>query len=112
MRKISVEAIRDVALKDAVINSKFHALIKLSGINSSSETKMFLLGSMIQMFMRLRTHSLSRDYIQKYKLQVKSLKRSKQQSIGRKRGACDQDEQKSLYQILSNIDPILIEQPR
>ena len=77
IRKISVEAICDVALKDDIINSKFQALIKLSGINSSSEMKSFLLESMIGVFMRLRTHSLSRDYVQKYKLQVKSLKSNK-----------------------------------
>lgn len=79
IRKISVESIRDVVVKDEIINSKFQSLVKLSGASASSETKMFLLESMIEVYIRLRTHSLSRDYIQKYKLQVKSLK-------GRKHG--------------------------
>ena len=77
IRKISVEAIRDVAIKNGVINSNFQSLVQLSGLYASSETKMFLLESMIEVYIRLRTHSLSRDYIQKYKLQVKSLKSSK-----------------------------------
>ena len=77
IRKISVEAIRDAVVKDEVINSKFQSLVKVSGASASSETKIFLLESMIEVFIRLRTHSLSRDYIQKYKIEVKSLKSNK-----------------------------------
>ena len=77
IRKISAMKIRDVALRDPVIISKFQSLVKLSGCSASSEVEAFVLESMVELYTRLRTHSLSRDYIQNYKQQIKSLKSNK-----------------------------------
>ena len=77
IRKISAVKIRDIVLKDPAVISKFQSLVQLSGCIASSETEAFVLESMVELFIRLRTHSLSRDYIQNYKLKVKSLKSNK-----------------------------------
>ena len=74
LRKIDLDRITDILLKDCEIISAYNAAVECSGITIDNEIKVNLLEHMLKLYLRVRAFSYAKDVADKHKSELKRKK--------------------------------------
>ena len=75
LRNIPVDTMCNATLQSPMVKSLWENIVMSAGIDKTSSTQKLCLENVVKLFLRVRAFSYARDYLNKYKMRRKSVKR-------------------------------------
>ena len=71
LRNIPVETICNLALKSPKVKSLWENIVLTAGVNTTGQTQKLCLENLIKLYLKVRSFSYARDYLNKHKIKEK-----------------------------------------
>ena len=74
LRNIPIDSLCNKALESPMVKSLWENILISSGVNSASSTQKLCLENIIKLFLKVRSFSYARDYLNKHKIKERKIK--------------------------------------